>query len=106
MIQEVTPKEAFEALRHGEAVSIDVRSHAEYQTGHIEGSQNIDFYNPSFQEEVNALDREKSYIINCLSGGRSGRTVLLMESLGFRNVKNLMGGITEWRGEGFPVVTE
>jgi len=28
----------------------------------------------------------------------------MMEELGFNNIYNLLGGITDWQDEGFPVV--
>lgn len=103
MINTITPKEAFDAFAKGETVSLDVRSEGEYVSGHIKGALNIDFYDPSFEEEIKKLDTSKNYIVNCLSGGRSGSTVSFMEDLGFKNVKNLTGGISAWRSEGLPL---
>ena len=36
---------------------IDVRTPDEFQSGHIVGAQNIDFYDPNFQKKINQLDK-------------------------------------------------
>ena len=36
-------------------------------------------------------------IVYCRSGNRSGQACLIMESAGFTNVRNLTGGMLEWR---------
>ena len=36
-------------------------------------------------------------IIYCRSGNRSGQACLMLESAGFTNVRNLTGGLLEWR---------
>src|SRR6187397_2786490 len=36
-------------------------------------------------------------IIYCRSGNRSGQACLILETIGFTNVKNLTGGMLEWR---------
>lgn len=36
-------------------------------------------------------------IIYCRSGNRSGQACMILEAAGFSNVKNLAGGMLEWR---------
>ena len=36
-------------------------------------------------------------IVYCRSGNRSGQACLILETAGFTNVKNLTGGMLEWR---------
>lgn len=75
-------------------VIIDVRTVAEYQTGHAQDSLNIDFYSPTFADEIKKLDTGKSYQLYCRSGNRSGQAEGLMKSMGFSDVVNI-GGLTE-----------
>ena len=79
---------------------IDVRTAEEFEELRIPESINIDFYNPqNFIQELEKLDKSKSYYIYCRTGSRSANTCELMKEMGFSNSYNLLGGITEWKGE-------
>ena len=81
-------------------ILIDVRTAEEFEELRIPGSINIDFYNPSnFIEQLQKLDKNRSYYVYCRTGSRSANTCELMKEMGFTNSYNLMGGITEWKGE-------
>lgn len=41
--------------------------------------------------------KDDEVIVYCRSGNRSGQACLILESAGFNNVKNLVGGMLEWR---------
>jgi phage shock protein E len=86
-------------------VIIDVRSPQEYNDGHVENSVMIDFYDTDFRDKLSQLDKEKTYLIYCRSGSRSGRAFDIMEELGFIKVYNFEGGIVEWK-KNYDVVTE
>lgn len=45
------------------------------------------------------LNKEASYAILCHSGGRSGRVTAYMLRAGFKNVRNVAGGIDSWARE-------
>ena len=51
--------------------------------------------------QVDDIDdlREEEVIIYCRSGNRSQQACLYLEMLGFRNVKNLAGGLVEWKNQ-------
>jgi len=98
----VTPKEALELMEKG-ASAIDVRTKEEYAGGHIEGAVNIDIYHDSFEEELKKLDKDKQYVVNCQSGGRSSKAVARMEELGFSSACNVAGGMNAWEEAGLPV---
>jgi len=78
------------------AIVIDVRTPREYSDGHIPNSILIDIYNPTFQEKVCALDKNKNYYIYCRSGNRSFHAGKFMHSQGFKNVHHLENGILSW----------
>lgn len=68
---------------------LDVRTPEEFSASHVEGAQNIDFLNSSFQTKIQNLDKNKIYKVYCRSGNRSGQAEKLMKSLGFKDVENL-----------------
>jgi rhodanese-related sulfurtransferase len=43
------------------------------------------------------IEKETEIILQCRSGKRSATAALYLESLGYSNCKNLVGGILEWR---------
>lgn len=79
-----------------DAVLLDVRTSKEIAEGKIEGAIELDFYNENFAEEVAKLDKDKTYLIYCRSGNRSGKTCKLMSEQGFTKLYNLKGGIIAW----------
>lgn len=85
-------------------VLLDVRTPGEYNKGHIPGAKLLDFYQRDFIKRLKALDRDKTYLVYCRSGNRSGRTLTLMEKLGFKRVVHLAGGILAWQRKGYALV--
>lgn len=85
-------------------VTLDVRTPGEFNEGHIEGSQLIDFQSGNFENEIAALDKSKTFAVYCRSGNRSGQAVKVMREAGFNNLYNLNGGVIDWANAGLPLV--
>lgn len=63
------------------AVVIDVRTPAEYQSGHVKGSKNIPL--DSIGKRVNEIKQmNKPVILCCASGMRSGQATSLLKNAG------------------------
>ncbi len=86
-------------------VLLDIRTPEEYNGGYIEGAINRDFYSPTFREELDKLDKDKTYLIYCRSGRRSGIALGTMKELGFIEAYNMLGGINQWTEEGFTLLS-
>ena len=69
-------------------IIIDVRTKEEFESGHVSGAINIDFYREDLEEVLAKLDKGKKYGVYCRSGARSSRVVELMQSIDF-NVEDL-----------------
>jgi rhodanese-related sulfurtransferase len=41
--------------------------------------------------------KDKEVICYCRSGNRSGQACLILDTLGFKNTKNLAGGMLDWQ---------
>ncbi len=106
LVQDVTAQEAFTLIQNNrdnpDFVIIDVRTPEEFADGHIEDAINLDFYSETFRDEVDNLDKNKTYLIYCRSGNRSGSALNIMAELNFREVYNILGGINQWKAEGLP----
>ena len=77
-------------------IILDIRTPEEYAEGHIDGAQNLDFYN-EFEQSLLFLDKEKRYLIYCRSGNRSGEALELFQKHNFTEVYDLEGGYLEWQ---------
>lgn len=94
----------FDKLRQQtNSVVLDVRTPKEFTAGHIPGAVNIDWNGADFQKKVSALDKSKTYLVQCAVGGRSAKAADKMMTLQFTNVYNLEGGIKAWEKAGKPV---
>lgn len=83
-----------------DAVIIDVRTEAEVVQGYIPSMKHLDIYNPAgFMDAIKQMDTSKNYYVYCRSGARSAQACAILNSLGFKNAYNLMGGFMEWQGE-------
>jgi rhodanese-related sulfurtransferase len=87
-----------------EFVILDVRTPEEFSSGHIENATMLDFYEPTFSDDLDQLDKSKTYFVYCRSGNRSGQATDIMMDLGFQDVYNMLGGINHWNDSGYPTV--
>ncbi|MFC4721499.1 rhodanese-like domain-containing protein [Geojedonia litorea] len=82
------------------AVILDVRTQAEVNEGIIPNALHIDIYQgQGFIDEIEKLDKTKTYYVYCRSGNRSGQACAIMNQLGIEKAYNLLGGMLEWEGE-------
>lgn len=90
------------AIKGGARV-IDVRTAAEFNSGHVPGAVSIpmDQLTPGHLELASHLKTEPLYLI-CHSGGRSARAADKLVLAGFRAF-NVLGGTAAWRDRGFEV---
>ncbi|VAV92985.1 hypothetical protein MNBD_ALPHA04-11 [hydrothermal vent metagenome] len=86
------------------AVLLDVRTPEEFNAGHIDGAENIDFKSPDFVDKIGNLAKDKHYVVYCGSGKRSGKATAKMDELGFTKITDVDGGITAWSAANLPLV--
>ncbi len=97
-MENITVEELKQRMDNGEQLHIlDVREPQEHEEFNIGGtliplgqirSMDVDELEPLREEEL---------ILYCRSGNRSGQACMILETLGFTNVKNLTGGMLEWQ---------
>ncbi|MDH5610107.1 MAG: rhodanese-like domain-containing protein [Cyclobacteriaceae bacterium] len=104
-LKRVTPAE-FSQLMQQDVQLVDVRTDQEYQSGHLQGAAQIDINSPSFSEKLAKLDKTKPVLVYCASGGRSSRASQTLKSMGFEQVYDLQGGISNWMATGNKVVKD
>lgn len=93
-------------LKDESIIVIDIRTADEFNTGHVKGALNIDFYGSDFKDKLNLLDKEQKYAVYCRSGNRSGKAMPIFEELGFKEIYHINNGVIGLNGINYPLVTE
>lgn len=75
-------------------VVLDVREYHEYDICNIEGSVLIPL--GEITDRIDELNEDDEIIVHCHHGGRSMKATQFLKDKGFKNVKNLAGGIDAW----------
>ena len=84
---------------------LDVRTPAEFETAHIDGSYNVplDVVKDHGTEVAARLDQGHDVVLVCRSGQRATQAAELLRSTGIPGASVLENGITDWEGHGFAV---
>ncbi|MCK5552759.1 MAG: rhodanese-like domain-containing protein [Deltaproteobacteria bacterium] len=96
----------------GEALFLDARSRADYQSGHIKGALNLPVHKGGFGEMLQAfslkINRGRELIVYCdgIGCSLSPELASVLEGLGYRDLKILINGWTEWTMAGMPFEVE
>jgi len=83
---------------------LDVRTPAEYNSGHIKNSLQADWNDKKeFNRRIEFIDKNKPVYVYCLAGGRSGAAAKEMSAMGYEHVYELTGGINAWKAASLPL---
>jgi len=108
--ENISAQEAYALIQENQGnpdfVIIDLRPPEEFAEERIEGAINLDYHDEAFQDEIEELDGNKTYLIyyTCSCGYVGQKTLFTMADLGFREVHNIYDGLDEWKREGFPTI--
>jgi phage shock protein E len=102
-VSNVDANGADKLIKEKKAVVLDIRTPDEFSGGHIAGAVNIDFYAKDFDKKLGELDKSKTYLVHCASGGRSTKSLDKFQHLKFQSVVHLDGGFKAWEKAGKPV---
>lgn len=93
----ITAEELLHRMDEGERFHVvDVREPDEVAQGIIPDAIHIPL--GELEQRHSELSRDKSYIMVCRVGGRSGMACELLSDLGY-DVTNMTGGMMAWEGE-------
>lgn len=105
-LSEMKADELYETLDTDEspAIMIDVRTPQEYRGGHIKDTKLMPL--GELMHNIDALNeyRDEEIVVICHSGSRSMMAAQLLVRAGFKDVRNLTGGMIIWHRNGYPVL--
>lgn len=93
MLRDISIDEAGKLLSQQRANALDVRRATEFAEGHLPGA--INYSHTRLAAHLAEVPRDRPLVVNCRSGGRSGRACALLQRAGFE-VMNLQGGYLAW----------
>ncbi|NVK21663.1 MAG: rhodanese-like domain-containing protein [Kangiellaceae bacterium] len=98
----LSPLMATHMINKENAQVIDLRAIADFNKGHIPGSQNIPF--TKLKDSIKDLEKFKQspMIMVCNTGMQAGTAAMTLRKEGFEQVHKLQGGIQSWTGENLP----
>jgi len=104
----VTAKEAADLVnKHNgdpDFAILDIRTPGEFQSGHLPDAILVDFYSQTFADQLNRLDKKKSYLVYCRTGNRSTNSLGLFKKLKFDKIYHMSNGINGWKSQDLPVI--
>ncbi|MDE0687223.1 MAG: rhodanese-like domain-containing protein [Candidatus Poribacteria bacterium] len=97
-LPEILPRELKQKLDANEPVFLlDVREPSEYDIVHLEGAQLVPLN--TLPHNVESLPSDQEIVVYCHHGTRSLYATAYLHQNGFRDAKNLAGGIDQWAAE-------
>ncbi|HWI51536.1 MAG TPA: rhodanese-like domain-containing protein [Symbiobacteriaceae bacterium] len=94
---QTTAAELQARLARGERPAIiDVRTPEEYAFGHIPGARLMPL--DRLPQMARSLHPDEEIVLVCRSGNRSMQAYRFLERLGYRQLRNLDGGMLDWTG--------
>ena len=100
----VSVSEGYTMWQQGTFV-LDVRTAAEYASGHISDAYNIDVNDLGTRMGEIAHLKNTEMLVNCKAGSRSAQACRQLVEAGFTEVNNLLGGYDAWVAAGYPTET-
>ena len=86
---------------HEDFMLVDVREEYEWDICKIDGAKLIPL-SRIMNDDIDILEnieKDKKIVLHCHSGARSAEALNILRSKGFKNLKNLVGGIDAWAQE-------
>ncbi|MFX1370641.1 MAG: FAD-dependent oxidoreductase [Promethearchaeota archaeon] len=109
-VSEISADELFERISTEDepALMIDVRTPQEYHSpqGHIKNTKLIPLGKLMNNPEVIKEYKDEEIISICHSGSRSMMAAQILAQTGFKDIRNLTGGMIMWHRKGYPVELE
>jgi rhodanese-related sulfurtransferase/thioredoxin-related protein len=84
-------------------IILDVRTPDEFKAGHLPRAINLNVNAADFAEKAAQLDKNKTYLVHCASGGRSVKACEKLAQLNVPKLYNLPGGFRAWQKAGQPI---
>lgn len=101
--KDIGTMEATQLVNRQNALLLDVREPAEFASGHLPNALNIPLSQLAGAGSQLGKYTAQPVVVYCQAGGRSRRAAGPLGKLGFKDVRNLAGGVQAWKQAGLPL---
>ncbi len=102
-IEVVTTEEMQELSQLEDLQIVDIRTPEKRKEEFIANPQNIDYLSPSFEQDIEKLDKSKPVLVYCKTGDQSVKCVKKMKDAGFVKIYDLDEAIAKWKFKGLDI---
>ena len=101
----LTVQELKERLDIGEDfVILDVREKDKWHGGHIKGALHI--YAGHLEQHLDEIPEDRPIVVTCNAGNHASLVASILRREGYREIYNLLGGMTAWQNAGYTVTKQ
>jgi glyoxylase-like metal-dependent hydrolase (beta-lactamase superfamily II)/rhodanese-related sulfurtransferase len=101
-LAQISPHQFYEESKTDCPLLLDVRTLAEWESGHISGAVHFPL-SDILGNKMPKADKKKEMVVQCGSGYRSNIAAAFLKEQGFTNIKSLAGGLFAWSNANFPL---
>ena len=92
------------AMPKTDAVILDAREQSEYNVSHLKDALFVGYDHFNLEQTIQKIkNKDQAIVVYCSLGIRSETIANRLKKAGYTNVKNLYGGIFEWRNNDFDI---
>lgn len=103
--ERVSPKLFYSLMqKHPDAVVLDTRPSEKYEQYRIKNAIPVPD-KAALLKQVKLVSKDDTILVYCEKELRSGPAAKTLDSLGFRHIYELKGGLISWRRSGLPLET-
>ncbi|NCT17111.1 MAG: rhodanese-like domain-containing protein [Flavobacteriaceae bacterium CG_4_8_14_3_um_filter_34_10] len=101
----ISSEQLLKKIQNSSVLILDTREKEEYNVSKIKGAVFVGYNQFSIKQFSNFMTNKNQHIVvYCSLGIRSEKIGEKLKKAGYANVKNLYGGIFEWKNQGNPVL--
>ena len=102
-IESISIDEFSEDFKNKTVNVLDVRKDDEYKSEHLKGNQIQHFALDYINDNMNAIDKNKTYYLHCAGGYRSVIAASILKARGFNNLIDIAGGFSAIKNSDLPI---
>ena len=95
------------AISKTSAVLLDAREPEEFAVSHLKNAICVGYEDFNLKTVTNSIkNKDQDIVVYCSLGIRSEDIAIKLKKEGYKNVKNLFGGIFEWKNNNFKIYNQ